>query len=62
MDIDIIKIIAYILVALVVGGGALFAINKRKLKRINSKQSNISITGDKNKIVGGDDSSHEGRK
>ncbi len=47
------------LIALVTAlvGGALFSIKKSKNKKQRNSQSNITILGDENKVVGGDDNS-----
>ncbi len=52
-----IKIILEVVVALIVGGGALFVFKTVKQRKNTVKQNNITITGDRNKIVGGNDNS-----
>ena len=52
---ETIKIILEVIIALIVGGGALFAFKTVKQRKNTVKQNNITITGDGNKIIGGDD-------
>lgn len=54
---ETIKIILEVVVALIVGGGALFVFKTVKQRKNTVKQNNITITGDRNKIVGGNDNS-----
>jgi len=57
-DNETLKIIGYVVAGIAaISGGALFAIKKSKSKKISSKQSNVTMTGDGNKIIGGDDNS-----
>lgn len=58
MDENNIKIIlAIITVIATIVGGALITIKKSKKKTNKVNQENITIKGDKNKVVGGDDNS-----
>jgi len=50
-------ILAVIAVLTVIVGGSLIAIKKSKKRNTKSHQENITITGDKNKVIGGDDNS-----
>lgn len=54
---EYVKIILGIIATLVVGGGALFTIKKSRQRKTTVKQDHISINGNNNKIVGGDDNS-----
>jgi hypothetical protein len=59
------KIIASVAgVLIAIAGGALLTIkkNKSKSKKYSNKQSDITITGNDNKVVGGDDKSTTIRK
>jgi hypothetical protein len=52
------KIIGYLSTAVVaIAGGAWFAIRRSKSKKYSNKQSNITMTGDGNKVTGRDDNS-----
>jgi hypothetical protein len=60
MDFDenIMKIIGYVIAAIVtIAGGSLLAIKISKNKKYKNTQSNITMTGNGNKVVGGDDKS-----
>lgn len=57
MNEETLKIIGYIVGAFLVSGGALFTLKIIKNRKNNSKQSNITMTGDGNKATGGDDNS-----
>lgn len=42
----------------IIAGGALISIKKSKKRNQKSRQENIKIKGDGNKIIGGDDNSN----
>lgn len=50
-------ILGLIALATAIIGGALFTINKSKKRNTKTNQDNISIKGDGNKVIGGDDNS-----
>ncbi|MBU2928858.1 hypothetical protein [Winogradskyella psychrotolerans] len=50
-------IIAVIALITAIIGGALISINKSRKRNTKTKQDNIKIKGDKNKVIGGDDNS-----
>ncbi|QSB28513.1 hypothetical protein [Flavobacterium sp. CLA17] len=52
------QIIAGIIIILTtLAGGALYSKRKSKTKKTSNTQNNISITGNENKVIGGDDKS-----
>lgn len=59
MDDNTTKIILAIIAILasIVGGVTLYSKSKNKTKRYNINQKDISINGNNNKVVGGDDKS-----
>lgn len=50
-------IIAIITLVTAIIGGALISINKSRKRNTKTKQDNIKIKGNKNKVIGGDDNS-----
>jgi len=50
-------IIAVIALITAIIGGALISINKSRKRNTKTKQDNIKIKGNKNKVIGGDDNS-----
>jgi glucose uptake protein GlcU len=50
-------IIAVIALVTAIIGGALISINKSRKRSTKTKQDNIKIKGNKNKVIGGDDNS-----
>ncbi|CAL2061989.1 hypothetical protein [Tenacibaculum sp. 190524A05c] len=50
-------IIAVIALVTAIIGGALISINKSRKRNTKSSQDNITIKGNNNKVVGGDDNS-----
>ncbi|KPQ12988.1 MAG: hypothetical protein HLUCCX10_14390 [Algoriphagus marincola HL-49] len=50
-------IIAVVALVTAIIGGALISINKSRKRNSKSSQDNISIKGNKNKVIGGDDNS-----
>jgi len=54
---EYVKITLGIITALIVGGGALFTIRKSRQRKTTVKQDHITIKGNNNKVIGGDDNS-----
>lgn len=50
-------IIGVIALVTAIIGGALISINKSRKRNTKTKQDNIKIKGNKNKVIGGDDNS-----
>jgi photosystem II stability/assembly factor-like uncharacterized protein len=50
-------IAGFIIILTTLAGGALYSKSKNKTKRTSNTLDNITITGNDNKVVGGDDKS-----
>lgn len=57
MDDSTLKLIGIIIAGFAAIGGALFAYKRIRSKNYKNTQSNISINGNDNKVIGGDDKS-----